>query len=68
MAAQGIYGVEVMVQCKGKKLYNAPCGPHVYGTAEKARRAARHSSRGARPRGACFRVTSHNGPDRRTQR
>ena len=24
-----------MAQCKGKKLYTAPCGPHVYGTSEK---------------------------------
>jgi myosin heavy subunit len=34
---QGIYGVDKMMQCKGRKLYNTPCGPHVYGTSEKVR-------------------------------
>ena len=40
----GIYGVDVMAQCKGKKLYNTPCGPHVYGTAEKAYAAMKRTS------------------------
>ena len=33
-----------MAQCKGKKLYTAPCGPHVYGTSEKAYAAMKKSS------------------------
>ncbi len=48
----GIYGVEMMQQCKGRKLYNCPCGPHVYGTAEKVMPAAppgRAASRTRRP-------------------
>ena len=28
--------VQVMEQCKGKKLHNAECGPHIYCTAERA--------------------------------
>ena len=32
----GIYTEDVMQQCKGKKLYNAGCGPHVFAVAEKA--------------------------------
>lgn len=32
----GIYGKDVMAQCKGKKLYNAGCGPHVFATSEQA--------------------------------
>ena len=33
---QGLYGEEVMKQAKGKRLWNAPCGPHCYSISEKA--------------------------------
>ena len=32
---EGLYGVEIMKQCKGKKLWNADRGPHVYAISEK---------------------------------
>ena len=32
----GIYAPSVMEACKGKKLHNASCGPHVFAIAEKA--------------------------------
>ena len=32
----GIYDPSVMEACKGKKLHNASCGPHVFAIAEKA--------------------------------
>ena len=32
-----LYGPEVMAQCKGKRLWNAACGPHVYAISEKVR-------------------------------
>ena len=31
----GIYDTSVMAQCRGKRLYNAPCGPHVFMISEK---------------------------------
>ena len=31
-----LYGSDVMDQCKGKKLFNAACGPHTYMISEKA--------------------------------
>ena len=33
---KGLYGEKVMAQCRGKRLYNCACGPHVYAIAEKA--------------------------------
>ena len=30
-----IYGKDIMAQCKGKKLWNTECGPHVYAISEK---------------------------------
>ena len=30
-----LYGTKVMAQCKGKKLWNTECGPHVYAISEK---------------------------------
>ena len=41
-----LYTTTVMEQCKGKKLWNAGCGPHVYAVGEQVRRAA--STRAAR--------------------
>ena len=35
---EGLYGVDVMKQCRGKRLWNCDCGPHVYAIAEKVRR------------------------------
>ena len=32
----GIYDTSVMEQCKGKKLHNTSCGPHVFSISEKA--------------------------------
>ena len=32
----GIYDESVMEQCKGKKLHNTACGPHVYSISERA--------------------------------
>ncbi len=31
-----IYADEIMEQCKGKKLHNTDCGPHVFSVAERA--------------------------------
>ena len=42
---EGLYGVEIMKQCKGKKLWNADCGPHVYAISEKV--CAAHLALGA---------------------
>ena len=39
----GIYGTDVMAQCRGKKPRTAPCGPHPYSVAEKVRCEARLS-------------------------
>jgi len=38
-----IYGQDIMMQCKGKKLWNCGCGPHVYGISEKAYAAMKKS-------------------------
>ena len=32
----GIYDEDKMAACVGKKLHNAPCGPHVFAVSEKA--------------------------------
>ena len=32
----GIYDEDKMVQCKGKKLHNTECGPHVFSISERA--------------------------------
>lgn len=32
----GIYDESIMVQCKGKKLHNTACGPHVFSVSERA--------------------------------
>jgi len=32
---EGFLGVENMEKCKGKKLWNAACGPHTYSIAEQ---------------------------------
>ena len=32
-----LYSTRVMEQVKGKKLWNAPCGPHVYAVSEQVR-------------------------------
>ena len=49
-----LYTQNVMRQCKGKKLWNAECGPHVYAISEKVRaRASKARARRdprARPR------------------
>jgi myosin heavy subunit len=34
---EGLYTQEMMAQCRGKKLWNAGCGPHVYAISEQAR-------------------------------
>eukprot|EP00966_Prymnesium_polylepis_P253384 5856287-Prymnesium_polylepis.1 len=31
----GLYDTSVMAQCRGKRLYNAACGPHVFLISEK---------------------------------
>ena len=41
---QGLYGTEVMAQCRGKKTWQAACGPHVYAIAEKGYVAMKKSS------------------------
>ena len=41
---QGLYGTEVMAQCRGKKIWQAACGPHVYAIAEKGYVAMKKSS------------------------
>ena len=53
----GMYTQENMQKCKGKKLWNCACGPHVYAVSEQARGSTRtpraHTCARARVLSAC---------------